>query len=86
MKTIALRFKEHFSPNRGAIAAHQAVIDEYGCVWIEKMGASVSSKVQSAVMSQYVAFSSKAPLGSVSRRNISTYYIIEKEDVRELGK
>ena len=50
MKTIALRFGEHFSPDCGTIAAHQAVIDKYGYVWYGKMGAPVSSKAQSAVM------------------------------------
>lgn len=51
MKTIALRFGEHFSPDCGTIAAHQAIIDEFGHVWYGKMGASVSSKIQSEVMS-----------------------------------
>ena len=45
MKTIALRFGEHFSPEIGTIAAHQKIIDEYGFVWYGKMGSSVSNKV-----------------------------------------
>ncbi|MCD7919337.1 MAG: hypothetical protein LUG45_04560 [Clostridiales bacterium] len=45
MKTIALRFGEHFSPECGTIAAHQAVIDEFGYVWYGKMGAPVSAKI-----------------------------------------
>lgn len=45
MKTIALRFGEHFAPECGTIAAHQSVIDEYGYVWYGKMGSAVSLKV-----------------------------------------
>lgn len=42
MKTLALRFGETFSPECGTIATHQQVIDEKGCVWWGKTGASVS--------------------------------------------
>lgn len=45
MKTIALRFGEHFAPECGTIAAHKSVIDEYGYVWYGKMGSAVSLKV-----------------------------------------
>lgn len=45
MKTIALRFGEHFSPECGTIAAHQSIIDEHGYVWYGKMGTAVSAKV-----------------------------------------
>lgn len=45
MKTIALRFGEHFAPNVGTIASHQEIIDKYGFVWYGKMGAAVSDKV-----------------------------------------
>ena len=37
MKTIALRFGEHFSPACGTIAAHQEIIDKSGYVWYGKM-------------------------------------------------
>lgn len=45
MKTIALRFGEHFSPECGTIAAHQEIIDKLGYVWYGKMGSAVSDKV-----------------------------------------
>lgn len=45
MKTIALRFGEHFSPKCGTIAAHQEVLDVVGHVWYGKMGTAVSDKV-----------------------------------------
>lgn len=49
MKTIALRFGEHFSPECGTIAAHQAIIDKIGHVWYGKMGSAVSEKVISDI-------------------------------------
>ena len=49
MKTIALRFGEHFSPKCGTIAAHQAIIDDIGYVWYGKMGSAVSDKVISDI-------------------------------------
>ena len=49
MKTIALRFGEHFSPECGPIAAHQAIIDKIGHVWYGKMGSAVSDKVISDI-------------------------------------
>lgn len=42
MKTIALRFGEHFAPPEGTIAAHQAVINQIGFVWYGKFGAVAS--------------------------------------------
>ena len=45
MKTIALRFGEHFSPDCGTIAAHQEIIDKLGYVWYGKMGSTVSDKL-----------------------------------------
>lgn len=51
MKTIALRFGEHFAPECGTIAAHQQVIDEMGFVWYGKMGAAISQKITSEILS-----------------------------------
>ena len=45
MKTIALRFGEHFSPECGTIAAHQQIIDELGYVWYGKMGNPVATRI-----------------------------------------
>ncbi len=45
MKTIALRFGEHFAPDCGTIAAHQALIDNVGYVWYGKMGVPVANSV-----------------------------------------
>ncbi len=45
MKTIALRFGEHFSPECGTIAAHQQLIDKLGYVWYGKMGAPVAARI-----------------------------------------
>lgn len=45
MKTIALRFGEHFSPDCGTIAAHQKLIDEMGYVWYGKMGNPVAARI-----------------------------------------
>lgn len=50
MKTIALRFGEHFAPPCGTIAAHQAIIDDKGYVWYGKLGNTVSDKNVSAIM------------------------------------
>ena len=50
MKTIALRFGEHFSPECGTIAAHQLIIDELGYVWYGKMGSNISVKVRNEIM------------------------------------
>jgi len=49
VKTIALRFGEHFAPECGTIEAHRAVIEQYGYVWYGKLGAPVSSKVISEI-------------------------------------
>ena len=45
MKTIALRFGEHFSPECGTIAAHKKLIDELGYVWYGKMGNPVATRI-----------------------------------------
>ena len=45
MKTIALRFGEHFSPECGTIAAHQELLDELGYVWYGKMGNPVTKRI-----------------------------------------
>lgn len=45
MKTIALRFGDHFAPECGTIAAHQHLIDELGFVWYGKMGNPISSAI-----------------------------------------
>lgn len=45
MKTIALRFGEHFSPKCGTIAAHQEIIDQFTYVWYGKMGNPVAMRV-----------------------------------------
>lgn len=50
MKTIALRFGEHFAPSCGTIAAHQAIIDNNGYVWYGKLSNAVSDKIASAIM------------------------------------
>ena len=51
MKTIALRFGEHFAPPCGTIAAHQAIIEDKGYVWYGELGNTVSDKNVSAIMS-----------------------------------
>ena len=45
MKTIALRFGEHFSPKCGTIAAHQEIINRLGYVWYGKMGTPVAAHI-----------------------------------------
>lgn len=45
MKTLALRFGEHFSPDCGTIAAHQQLIDKLGYVWYGKMGTPVAARI-----------------------------------------
>ena len=50
MKTVALRFGEHFAPNCGTIAAHQEIIDDIGHVWYGKLGNAVSEKVKQDIM------------------------------------
>ena len=52
MKTVALRFGEHFSPECGTIAAHQQMIDKLGYVWYGKMGNPVSIKLADEIMKQ----------------------------------
>ena len=50
MKTIALRFGEHFAPECGTISAHQEIIDKLGYVWYGKMGTVVSNKVIAEIL------------------------------------
>ena len=50
MKTIALRFGEHFSPECGTIAAHQAIIDKLGYVWYGKLGSPVNQKMIAEIL------------------------------------
>ena len=45
MKTIALRFSDHFAPSDGTIAEHRKLIDETGFVWYGKLGSKVSLSV-----------------------------------------
>jgi hypothetical protein len=45
MKTISLRFGEHFSPACGTIVSHQQMIDERGYVWYGKMGNPVATRI-----------------------------------------
>jgi len=50
MKTIALRFGEHFSPECGTIAAHQEIIDRLGYVWYGKLGTPVNQKIIAEIL------------------------------------
>lgn len=52
MKTVALRFGEHFAPDCGTIAAHQGIIDAIGYVWYGKLGSAVSTKVIGDILQQ----------------------------------
>lgn len=52
MKTIALRFGDHFAPECGTIAAHQRIIDDLGYVWYGKMGTSVSAAIIETLRNQ----------------------------------
>lgn len=45
-----MRFAENFAPDEGTIAAHEAVIEQYGFVWYGKMGAAVSRKAAADLM------------------------------------
>ena len=52
MKTIALRFGEHFSPECGTIAAHQEIINKQGYVWYGKLGAIINGKIRDELQKQ----------------------------------
>ena len=52
MKTVSLRFGEHFAPECGTIATHQGLIDEVGYVWWGKLGSAVSAKIISDIIQQ----------------------------------
>ena len=51
MDTISLRFSDGFAPEEGTISAHQRMIVDIGFVWYGKLGASVSDKVISSLLS-----------------------------------
>ena len=50
MKTIALRFGEHFAPPCGTIQAHQEIIDKLGYVWYGKLGSKISAKITEEIL------------------------------------
>lgn len=50
MRTIALRFADNFAPPEGTIAAHQEVLDQYGCVWFGKLGQPISISVAESIL------------------------------------
>lgn len=52
MRTIALRFGDHFAPECGTITAHQQLIDELGYVWYGKMGNPVASAIANELKQQ----------------------------------
>lgn len=52
MKTIALRFGEHFAPDCGTIAAHQELIDKQGYVWYGKMGNPIAARIVEGLKEQ----------------------------------
>lgn len=54
MRTIALRFGEHFAPECGTIAAHQEIISQYNHVWYGKMGSMVGHKVTDSIMANEI--------------------------------
>lgn len=51
MKTVALRFGEHFAPECGTIVAHENIINQYGYVWYGKLGNALSDKVIKDILS-----------------------------------
>ena len=51
MKTIALRFGEHFAPSCGTILAHNELIKKNGFVWYGKLGNKISEQVIKEVLS-----------------------------------
>lgn len=52
MKSIALRFSDNFAPNIGTIAEHEFLIEQYGYVWYGKLGAKISEKTITTIMSE----------------------------------
>ena len=50
MKSIALRFGEHFSPECGTICAHEEIISKIGYVWYGKLGTSISIKTLADIL------------------------------------
>jgi hypothetical protein len=51
MRTIALRFANHFAPPEGTIYAHEKMIYENGFVWYGKIGQGISEKTREIIMS-----------------------------------
>lgn len=52
MKTVALRFAEHFAPPEGTISAHEEIIEKRGFVWYGKMGTPLSNKIITTIKEQ----------------------------------
>lgn len=50
MKTIALRFGNHFAPPEGTIEAHNKLIRENGFVWYGKIGVGISEKTKEMIV------------------------------------
>lgn len=50
MRTIALRFADHFAPPEGTIKAHESIIHEKGFVWYGKIGAGLSEKTKGMIL------------------------------------
>lgn len=87
--TVALRFADTFAPVEGTIQAHQDLINELGFVWYGKLGAAVSSKVASKILSneaprillihsgkvgRYWAYITKIQYDIPPRQEIPAYY------------
>lgn len=50
MKTIALRFSDNFSTEKGTIEEHKDLITSLGYAWYGKLGSKVSSTVANEIM------------------------------------
>ena len=50
MRTIALRFADHFAPPEGTINAHEKIIQEKGLVWFGKIGVGLSEKTKEMIL------------------------------------
>lgn len=51
MKTIALRYADHFAPVGGTIKAHEELIKKNGFVWYGKIGIGISENTRRLIMS-----------------------------------
>ncbi len=49
MKTIALRFGDHFAPPPGTIELHKQLINKNGFVWYGKLGSPISKSVKEEI-------------------------------------